>query len=384
MPVNTDVVVIGAGILGCAIAYNLSRRGIQVALVDSGEPGHGTSGATFAWINGTSKTTDLDYHRLNAEGLEAYHGLANNHGADAIGLRKSGMLEWADPRQSVRHSELLRNFRILDQWGYPVRWLSHDEIVRLAPGMHIGEGCEALHAVRDAWLDVPVFIAFLLDAITASGGVVYPRCAALELLAIDSGAVQGVRCSRETFSCSSVVVATGVQSAQVLASLTGFDGFASRFPLQAAPGVLVTTPVIPGISPPTSICYPAGAHGFHLRAEPDGGFLLGADDTDGLVSREASPEHLSVAIERLLERLVDLIPALVDCDANRCTARVGVRGVPTDDRSIAGPMPDATGLYLVATHSGVTLAPVLGSLMADAIESGSIPGRLVPYGFDRF
>ena len=46
------IAVIGAGIVGGAIAFNLARRGADVALVDAGEPGMGATSHSFAWING--------------------------------------------------------------------------------------------------------------------------------------------------------------------------------------------------------------------------------------------------------------------------------------------------------------------------------------------
>ena len=52
--------------------------------------------------------------------------------------------------------------------------------------------------------------------------------------------------------------------------------------------------------------------------------------------------------------------------------------------TIAGLMPSATGLHLAVTHSGVTLAPALGSLIADSIETGSPAPRLTPFSLGRF
>ncbi len=50
-----NVAVIGAGILGAAIAWRLAQRGVHVALIDKGEPGHGASSHSFAWINAGAK-----------------------------------------------------------------------------------------------------------------------------------------------------------------------------------------------------------------------------------------------------------------------------------------------------------------------------------------
>ncbi len=58
-----------------------------------------------------------------------------------------------------------------------------------------------------------------------------------------------------------------------------------------------------------------------------------------------------------------------------------MRPVPADGFTIAGPLPGAEGLYLVATHSGVTLSLVIGELIADSVERGSTAPAL---GRERF
>ena len=50
-----NIAVIGSGILGAAIAWRLAQRGVRVALIDKGEPGHGASSHSFAWINAGAK-----------------------------------------------------------------------------------------------------------------------------------------------------------------------------------------------------------------------------------------------------------------------------------------------------------------------------------------
>ncbi len=112
---------------------------------------------------------------------------------------------------------------------------------------------------------------------------------------------------------------------------------------------------------------------------------MGSDGTDGLVSEDRSQEKMHQAAHELLERTQRLIPsfegtALLD----RCELGIGVRPVPTDEKSIAGPMPGADGLYITVTHSGVTLALVLGKLMAECIDTGAVPAQLAPFGFERF
>ena len=83
-----DAVVVGGGVVGCTSAFYLARKGMKVAVVERDSLACGTTSKSFAWINGTSKTTDENYHRLNARGLAAYCELAEEFGITLVGFLK--------------------------------------------------------------------------------------------------------------------------------------------------------------------------------------------------------------------------------------------------------------------------------------------------------
>ena len=65
-----------------------------------------------------------------------------------------------------------------------------------------------------------------------------------------------------------------------------------------------------------------------------------------------------------------------------CHIPVSILAYPEDGFSIAWALPGAEGSYVNATHGGVTLAPVLGSLMAEVVVEGRVPEMLAPFGMD--
>ncbi len=131
--------------------------------------------------------------------------------------------------------------------------------------------------------------------------------------------------------------------------------------------------------------YSAPKNELHILPEFNGGLKIASDDIDGMIIEDQAPDHLRKTGQLLLDRAYTLLPQLtgtidiVDCDLG-----IGVRPYPTDGKTIIGPMPDAKGLHIIATHSGITLAPVLGKLMAEAITTGSYPEMLAPFGLTRF
>jgi glycine/D-amino acid oxidase-like deaminating enzyme len=380
-----DVVVIGAGVVGCTIAWSLSQRGMGVAVVEAGAVGQGTSANTFAWINATSKTTDEDYHRLNALGAERYRDLARRWGEQRIGLHPTGMLEWSSPADGARLEDIRAAAAQLEGWGYPVSRVHRDDLVAMEPHVRFEDGAEGLFAMADAWLDVPRFLGFLVDGLRADGARILERCGARQLVMDDEGTVLGLDTDGGRLETRQVVIATGPDTAEVLSTLTGYDGFAARFPLRRAPGLLITAPGDPSRQLARRILYTSDASHAHVRETADGGLLIAADDADGRILEDASEESVRRAAFDILERVRGIIPEFPGgACLDDCRLGVGVRPVPTDGLTIAGPMPSATGLHLAVTHSGVTLAPALGALIADSVETGNPAPRLAPFGLGRF
>ena len=112
---------------------------------------------------------------------------------------------------------------------------------------------------------------------------------------------------------------------------------------------------------------------------------MGAADMDGLIADNNSEETQRAAGECLLqrarERLVDFPENLSVQD---CHIGIGVRPVPEDGVSIADLLPGTHNFFITVTHSGVTLAPALGQLMAEFIATGTRPEPLFPFSLKRF
>ncbi|HSS65045.1 MAG TPA: FAD-dependent oxidoreductase, partial [Gammaproteobacteria bacterium] len=130
---ESSVAVIGAGIVGLAVADALSRAGAEVTVLDRGALAGGTTNNTFSWLNATSKTEDEAYHRLNAAGTAAWRALAREAGEEVIGLHRCGMIEWVDGANEDARTDLERRARRLEAWGYPARSLNRLELEAMEP-----------------------------------------------------------------------------------------------------------------------------------------------------------------------------------------------------------------------------------------------------------
>ncbi|MDA0676998.1 MAG: FAD-dependent oxidoreductase, partial [Chloroflexi bacterium] len=93
MDSQTRIVVVGAGIVGSSIAFQLTRRHKNVTVIDIARPGRGATLASYAWINSRDKSP-REYHDLNRRSLDMWPRFARDL-KDDIGLRWGGEMRWS-------------------------------------------------------------------------------------------------------------------------------------------------------------------------------------------------------------------------------------------------------------------------------------------------
>ena len=319
-------------------------------------------------------------------GTARHRELAAEFGEEDLGYYPVGMLQWVNAGNETRLKAMRHRAERLQALDYPVATVGAHVFAALEPHARSGDDGEALIAMADAWLDAPRFARRLAGELRAMGSLVLEQCAAKELSVSDDGVVTGVVTEQGRLEAASVVVAAGPDTPEVLGRLTGFEAFATRFPMNRVPGLLVTSPSTAPARLLRHITYFDVEPGeIHLRPAPNGGLRMGAPETDGWVAENPSPEQVRRAAIELLRRAKAVLPGFPgEACIDACDIAIGIRPVPHDGKSIAGPFPGADGLYLIATHSGITLAPALGELMAEAIADGVTPELLRPFSLKRF
>jgi glycine/D-amino acid oxidase-like deaminating enzyme len=361
-----DVAVIGLGIVGASAAYAAAWAGAKVLALDAAAPGSGTSGTSFAWLNSVRKEPDV-YHGLNAAGMTAHRELSRELGGDA-GYHDGGSLEWAEGEDEER--ELRERVVRLAGRGYPAEWITRDRAAAMEPGLAIPERIpEVAFYAADAWLDAPRLIGRLLAAAAARGAAVRERAPVAVSGRgdrIDARVEGGAEVAAE-----SILVCVGPSTQAFLEPL------GVSLPVGRVPGLLAVTS-----RPAQALRRVVHAPGVHLRPDASGGLLLGAEDLDAVAARVESPAGLAAPAGQLLERAVRVFPAARGLKV--VDARVGVRPMPGDRHTIAGRIPGFTNGWMIATHSGMTLGPLLGRLMSDEIVRGKPSSTLAPFRPERF
>jgi len=365
---HSDLAIVGLGIVGASAAYAAARGGARVVALDAAAPGEGTSATSFAWLNSVRKEPD-DYHRLNADGMAAHVELARELGAHA-GHHPGGSLEWAE--DATPHRELDERVARLARRGYPAEWIDRDRARQMEPSLAIPESVrEVAFFAADAWLDAPRLIRTLLADASRRGAEIRSH-APVRSWRVRDGRVQSLDAGGGEIVADAVLFCVGPATQAVVRSL------GVPLPVGRVPGLLaVTSPPSP---PLTRVVH---APGVHLRPDAEGGLVLGSEDVDAPAAAHAeSPSRLDELAQLLLERAGRVMPAargvkLVD-------RRVGVRPMPADRHTIAGRLPGFDNAWVIATHSGVTLGPLLGRLIAAEIAGGPPHAALAPFRPDRF
>lgn len=115
----------------------------------------------------------------------------------------------------------------------------------------------------------------------------------------------------------------------------------------------------------------------HLRQRADGSVLVG-ERTQETVATDPGLHHARA----LLAQAARFLPVLAGTGVDKWW--VAYRAMPSDRLPIIGPLPWLDSLYLAVSHSGVTLAPVLGRLIAREVATETADGLLAPFRPARF
>lgn len=343
-----NVVVIGAGVLGAAVAWKLAEDGADVTVLDP-NPGGVASPGSFAWLN-ASFAADPVYNRLRHDSLLIWMAMKQ---ADAsVPVTFPGAVIWEQD-----HFDLPAVLASQAELGRSATMLTAGELAEREPNLATVPDT-ALLLAEDGYGNPARITAWFMDRARAAGATVETLSATG--LEVEDGTLTGVRTSGHVLPADHVILCAGIGLPTLLNAL-GLD-----LPMLNEPGMLATTsPSDPSIR--AMMATPE----VHAWQGEDGRYLIGADFGGGDAPGDAEAEA-----QDLVAALGRLIPEAKDCTVEQTTVRE--RPMPADGRPAIGPF-GPRGLYVVSTHSGMTLAPLIGEVVSHEICGGEADPRLSPY-----
>ena len=364
------VVVIGAGIVGGSIAFHLAEHGAEVTLIDAGQPGHGASRVSFAWINGRDKNP-RGYHELNRRSQDMWRRFADRLEGD-VGLTWGGEMRWSVTADGA--DELRSRVAELQSWGYPIRTLSPDEAVEMEGHIRFGDITAVSFTDSDGHVD-PVRVANACsERVRQHGGEVILDTL-VEAISVSDGRAHALQAGDREIEADSIVIAGGAASPK-LAGLAGIKiGDAHSFG-----STTITTPLPdPLFANIAAMHTPRDLPGslLNILQLSDGSVMIHGGE-HGINGKDGSRDDG----DQLLQDATQWLPGIDGSEV--AEIRRATRPVPPDGLPVLGYAQKVPNVYIAFTHSGVSLAPLIGEFAAIEILDGARIQALEPYRLERF
>ena len=358
------IVVVGAGIIGSAIAYHLARAGAQVQIIEARRPGIGTSSATFAYLN-VLRHSDDEHGAFRLRALRYWDELAATIDGTRF-LTRGGSLFFGDTPTDAARLDKLET----EATGVGLvceRWPARRVVAELEPDLVLPESdAPALRMPQEGRLEPVPMIGRLIAAARACGAALAPD-ETVDAIEEGDGGVR-VTTTHRVVAADHAVLAAGPATGPLLERI-GVD-----LPIRTQPGVIAVTRPLP-----IQLRHVVYAGKVHFAPEGAGRIIVGRTDY-----RTTMPSAEDIAAYRS-ETAALLRPWLrgLDADEFECT-RVGVRPIPADGQPMIGPVPGWSRLSIAVMHSGISLAALAGQLLAEELVRGRMVDALAPYRPARF
>lgn len=368
---SADVVIIGGGIVGASIAYQLTAAGCRNVVVVERESsqGKGSTGKSMGGVR-AQFSTPVNI-RMSLFSIPFFRDFEKAMGHPS-GYRAQGYLFLAT---AERHLDYLRaNYQRQVAEGLTTASLvSRDEIVAMVPQLRSDDIIGGSFCSTDGFVDpYSVMTGFTLRALDQGAQLI--RDALVTGLTVDAKGVASVETSQGSIATRTVVNAAGAWSAAV-AKMAGID-----LPVEPLRRMLVPTEPFDKVAHSAPMVVDMST-GFHFR--PEGlGLLMAWNDPDETSSFQTTFDR--GFIEEILTRAVDRVPVFEELEVNPSRAWAGLYEMTPDHHPVLGVAPEVGGFYFANGFSGhgVMHSPATGKILTDLILKGStelIDAKLLDY-----
>ena len=365
MPESADVVVIGAGAVGCAVAYYLAREGVNVTLLEreaigSGASAHATGSLSLLGAEFSPGASFQIARASYSEFQQIVPELESATGMDLLYQRRPSLRLALDEEEA----DLIKSLMVWQQPHVKMHWIDAREVRSIEPRLShsiIGAVYEDESAQLDSYR---LNLALGRGAELKGANILHREVTGL----VTSGPkISGVKTASGDIYCGAVVVAAGAWSR----AFTPWLGF--PVPVRPMKGERLLLNY-PGEPLPVLISSPKRGH---MISRTDGFTSVGStggrdyDQKELFWGEEFDRQATETARLELLRRAIDVLPDLERAELVQQLA--GSRPLSPDSKPIIGPVPGHEGVFLATGHTtkGIHLAPITGRIITDYICRGS-------------
>lgn len=369
---TAEVIIIGGGVIGLAVARALALRGVRdVLLIERSGLGAESSSAAAGMLAPQAEANRAhEFFFLTCRSRDLYPAFAaallEETGID-IELETTGTLYLAFTEHDV--DELERRFDWQTRAGLPLARLSAADVRKLEPAID-----ENVRAALEFPLDTQVENRRLISALAAANerlGVRMEVGTAVTSLKIERGQFTGLETSRGFIATDRAVIAGGAWSSLIGAS----DIVLPKLRIKPVRGQMLCFEAQPQVS--RHVVYsPRG----YIVPRRDGRLLAGSTTEHAGFEKRVT----AAGIHSILTAALEISPRIASLPLTDSWA--GLRPRAADTLPVLGPCAEIGGVFYATGHyrNGILLAPVTGEIIAGAIVDGVFPPALDIFSPDRF
>jgi glycine oxidase len=347
-----NVTIIGAGIVGCAVAHELAARGARVRVIDPRGTGQGATRASAGMLAPYIEGHSPALLELTLRSLRLYDDFIARLGAEAAQppeYARNGTLQVA--AGEAESAALAAAAAHLAELGVAHSWLDAAAVRRLEP--NLSPCIEAALLVPEHGYVAAAALTRALAGAAAARGVLFTTETVERVASDDRGAL--AMTATGTIESDALVIAAGSWSSQVAGVQT------APAPVKPIRGQLV---VLQAPARPASHVIWGG--GCYLVPWRDGTVLAGATVED--VGFDETPT--TAGVEQMTSAAATVIPSLAAAEFRE--VRVGLRPLPGDELPAIGRSSTMPRVFYATGHyrNGVLLAPWTAAVVADLVLDG--------------
>ena len=355
IPSHARAVIVGGGIVGCSVAYHLTKLGWRdIVLLERRDLSCGTTWHAAGLVGQLRSSHNLT--RLASYGAVLYEQLEAETG-QATGFRRSGSISVA--RTNERMIELKRGASMAKCFGVDVEVISPAEAGRLWPLMRTDDLTGAVWIPRDGRTN-PIDTTLALAKGARNGGATIVENVTVTGIHRQNGAATGVSTDRGDIACDVVVNCAGMWGREV-GRLAGVN-----VPLHASEHFYIVTEPMPGVTRELPVLRDTDGY-IYVREEVGGLLMGGFEPVAKPWGMEGFPKDFAFSLlpedwehfRVLMEQAIVRIPALETAPVRRHVN--GPESFTPDNRYMLGEAPELRNFFVAAGFNSVGIASAAGA-----------------------
>ncbi|MBB5354425.1 glycine oxidase [Anoxybacillus mongoliensis] len=363
-----DVLIVGGGIIGSSIAFELAKRETSVVVIERGELAQEASSAAAGMLGAHSEfSADHPLIPLALASQAAFptviaelRELTNIE----IGWNEAGMLKLATTMEEyeklTEHYEFWRRVQLTH-----VRWLTVDEVAQIEP--HVQNEYGAMYTL-DQQVDAKQLSLAFAHGAMAKGARFLPYTEVYDFI-FERERVVGVKTTSGPIYAKQIVIACGAWTSMLAEKL--------RLSLHMYPvkgecvSVTTETPLLQ-----TTVF---AKNGCYIVPKANNRLVIGAS----AIAHSFAKTVQTCSVQQLLARAMQIVPAIAHSTFEKAWA--GIRPQTKDGTPYIGAHPQYENVFVVTGHyrNGILLSAITGRIVSDMIERKEIPFDITPFSLTR-